>query len=78
VGLAQAEVERRGIATVSLTLMPEITRKIRVPRALGVPFPLGYPLGNPGDAEGQREVLLAALELLARDDVPVLEEYRSS
>jgi len=78
VGLAQVEVERRGIATVSLTLMPEITRKIRVPRALGVPFPLGYPLGEPGDAEGQREVLLAALELLARVDVPVLEEFRSS
>lgn len=77
-GLAQVEVERRGIATVSLTLMPEITRKIRVPRALGVPFPLGYPLGEPGDAEGQREVLLAALELLARVDVPVLEEFRSS
>jgi len=78
VGLAQEEIERRGIPTVSITLMPEITRKIRVPRALGVPYPLGFPLGQPGDADGQRAVLLAALELLLRDDVPVLEEYRPS
>lgn len=77
-GLAQEEIERRGIPTVSITLMPEISRKIRVPRALEVPYPLGFPLGQPGDADGQRAVLLAALELLLRDDVPVLEEYRPS
>jgi hypothetical protein len=55
--------------------MPEITRRIRAPRALAVPYPLGFPLGRPHDAEGQRDVLRAALALLARDDVPVLEEY---
>lgn len=48
---------------------------IRVPRALGVPYPLGFPLGRPNDAEGQRAVLRAALALLERDDVPVFEEY---
>ena len=67
-------MERSGIPTVSMTLMPEISRKIRVPRALSVPFGLGYPLGGPNDPETQRAVLRAALALLERRDVPVLEE----
>ena len=75
VGLAQAEVEGRGISTASITLMPEVTRDLRVPRALEVPYPLGFPLGNPGDAANQRRVLRAVLGLLARDDVPFIEEY---
>lgn len=58
--------------------MPEITRKIRAPRALGVPYPLGFPIGRPHDAGGQRAVLRAALALLSRMDVPVLEEYEPS
>ena len=33
----QAEIERAGIATASITLLPEITRKVRPPRALAVP-----------------------------------------
>lgn len=68
-------MERSGIPTVSVTLMPEISRKIRVPRALSVPYRLGYPLGRPNDPEAQRNVLRAALALLERRDVPVLEEY---
>lgn len=60
---------------MSLSLMPEISRTVRVPRALGVPYPLGFPLGKPHDAEGQRAVLRAALALLERDDVPLFEEY---
>jgi len=34
VGLAQAEIENRGIPTASITMLPDITRKIRPPRAL--------------------------------------------
>lgn len=52
--------------------MPEITRRIRAPRALAVPYPLGFPLGRPGDSAGQLVVLRAALALLDRQDVPVL------
>ena len=68
-------MEGSGIPTVSMTLMPEITRKIRVPRALSVPFPLGFPLGAPNDPAAQREVLRASLALLERRDVPLLVEY---
>jgi hypothetical protein len=47
VGLIQAEIERLGIPTASITLLPEVTRAVRPPRALSLPYPLGYPLGAP-------------------------------
>lgn len=38
-------------------------------------FPLGRPLGRPGDAEFQHDVLRRAFALLARTDVPVLVDH---
>jgi hypothetical protein len=72
VGLIQAEIERLGIPTASITLLPEVTRAVRPPRALSLPYPLGYPLGAPRDPELQRSILRALLALTARDDVPVV------
>lgn len=78
VGLIAAELERRGIATVALAFLREIAEAVRPPRSLIVPFPHGYPLGRPGDAELQHRVLEAALRLLEDPDLeaPVLIEYR--
>ncbi len=56
-------------------MLPEITRKLRPPRALEVPYGLGFPLGAANDPVGQRSVLSALLALLGRQDVPVLAEY---
>jgi hypothetical protein len=75
VGLIQAEIERLGIPTASVTLLPEITRAVRPPRALAVPYPLGYPLGAPRDAELQRRIVRALLALTARDDVPLVVPF---
>ncbi|MCU0234133.1 MAG: hypothetical protein MUE90_08925 [Thermoanaerobaculales bacterium] len=75
VGLAQQVIEARGIATASITLLADVTRRIRPPRALAVPYPLGFPLGEPNDPGLQTTVLHALLALLARDDVPVLEPF---
>jgi hypothetical protein len=75
VGLVQAEIERAGIVTASITTLPKITRKIRPPRTLSVPYRLGFPLGRPNDAELQRRILRALLGLCSRRDVPVLEEF---
>ncbi len=72
VGLIQAEIERQGVSTASITLLPEVTRAVRPPRALSVPFALGYPLGAPDDPPLQRKLLRALLALTAEDDVPVL------
>ena len=76
VGLIQRAIEHRGIATVSLSLLREITEKVRPPRALFVPYPLGYPLGAPNDQALQTRIMLAAFALLARTDCPVLETFR--
>jgi hypothetical protein len=75
VGLVQAALERAGITTVSLTLLREITAVLKPPRALFVPFPLGFPLGAPHDATQQHRVIAAALDLLTRNDLPVLSDY---
>lgn len=77
VGLVQGTLEEAGIATVSLTLLPEVTKKVQPPRAMSVPFPFGYPLGKPGDRTLQRRIIVEALALLARMDLPVLEYFRN-
>ncbi len=75
VGLAQATIEERGIPTASITMLAKITKKIRPPRALAVPYPLGFPLGEANNRELQTEVLRQLFALLERDDVPVLEQF---
>lgn len=45
------------------------------PRALYCEFPLGRPLGKPGDGPFQRRVLEAAFALLERSEGPVLEDF---
>ena len=56
-------------------MLRTITEKIRPPRALAVPYPLGFPLGEADNPELQTEILRQLLTLLRRDDVPVLEEF---
>jgi len=75
VGLVQAALERAGITTVSLSLLREVTAHIKPPRALFVPFPMGFPLGEPNNPELQHHVIAAALALFERNDVPLLTEF---
>jgi hypothetical protein len=75
VGLIQRQIEYAGITTVSISLLREITEKTRPPRALFVPFPLGYPLGEPNNADLQTRIMRAAFELLSRNDCPVLRAF---
>ncbi|MFZ4793024.1 MAG: hypothetical protein ACOYLN_02735 [Blastocatellia bacterium] len=75
VGLVQAAIEREGIATVSITLLREVTSVIHPPRSLFVPFPMGYPLGAPHDPALQHRVIAAALALLNREDLPLLVNF---
>ena len=73
--LVQAAIEREGIATVSISLLSEVVSVLEPPRALFVPFPMGYPLGAPNDLALQHRIISAALDLLDRNDVPVLEKF---
>ncbi|MDH3604373.1 MAG: selenoprotein B, partial [Candidatus Tectomicrobia bacterium] len=68
-------IEDEGIATTGISLVRENTAAMRPPRFLWVSFPLGRPLGVPGDAAFQRRVILAALRLLEAEQGPVLEDY---
>jgi len=72
VGLIGAEIERHGISTVSISLLNEVTSVIRPPRALFVPYKLGFPLGEPNNPKLQHRVIAEALELLHENDPPIL------
>ena len=63
-GLLQSIIEREGIATVSISLLMEITRQVEPPRILTVDRPLGYPLGEPNNPGLQKRIMMAAFALL--------------
>ncbi len=64
-GLVHRVLEAQGIPSVSLSMIPEFTRAVGVPRLAGIAYPMSRPMGRPGDARGQRDVLRALLDLLA-------------
>ncbi len=78
VGLVQAEIELRGIPTVSISLLKEVTSILRPPRSLFVPFPMGYPLGLPNDPGIQLSVIRQALTLLSKNETPILADLETS
>lgn len=63
-------IEAAGIATVIVTMLPDIAERFRLPRIVGVEFPFGHPFGMPHDREMQRKVGIAALSLYERTDLP--------
>ena len=63
-GLVQRELEAAGLSTVSLSMIPDFTAKVGVPRLVGIAYPMSRPLGRPGDADGQRAVLAGVLDVL--------------
>jgi hypothetical protein len=67
-------LEEEGLSTVAISLIRPQSENTKPPRALWVPFELGRPFGPPGDPEFQRRVILAALNMLERDDGPVIIE----
>ena len=73
-GLIQSVIEKAGMATVSISLLPEVTERVAPPRFLVVDHPLGYPLGAPNDPEGQQTIIRAALSMLSRE--PCQTGYR--
>jgi len=67
--------EAAGIATVVLSSVREMAVKVAPPRTLHCEFPLGRPLGIPGDPSFQHDVLSRALALLAEPAGPVLVDH---
>ncbi len=67
--------EEAGLSTVALALVRDHAERAKPPRALFVPFPLGYALGRPNDPAFQHRVLAAALALLDAPRGPVLADF---
>ncbi len=57
-------MEEARLATTTLSTIPALTGSVGVPRLAGIGYPTGLPLGRPGDAPGQLDVLRAALATL--------------
>ncbi len=72
-GLVQRVLEASGIPTVALSMIPDLTRAVGVPRLAGIGYPMGRPLGRPHDADGQRAVLRSVLQVLT--DAPGPDTY---
>lgn len=69
-GLVQREIEAAGMSTITLSNIPDLTASVGVPRVAGLLYPQGRPLGQPGDAAGQRAVLRATLDAAAAITTP--------
>ena len=62
--------EAAGFSTVTVTMMPRLAERLGIPRAVGVEFPFGHPLGRPHDAAMQTAVIRDALRVLAEATGP--------
>jgi hypothetical protein len=51
-------------------MVPALTAAMGAPRIAAIEFPFGRPLGQPGDSDTQREVLLATLMALRNAQIP--------
>jgi len=64
--------EAAGLATVTLASMIAVAERMAPPRTLFGEFPLGRPLGKPGDPAFQHDVLARAFATLEASEGPVL------
>lgn len=57
-------IESLGIPTVTVTMMPDLAQKFRLPRIVGVEFPFGHSFGTPHNDDLMLKVSRAALQAL--------------
>jgi hypothetical protein len=67
VGLIARTIEQEGISTVCFNLLLATpSNYVRPPRTIWLPFfPFSLPLGLPGNETMQRQLILAALDMLS-------------
>jgi D-proline reductase (dithiol) PrdB len=68
--LIQREIEAAGIATVGISVCPDITERLQVPRAVALRFPMGSPFGPSMDPSMHLRVLRDALSLIDTAKIP--------
>ena len=62
-GLIAREIEAAGVPTISMTSAWDVTAAVGPPRSVYLHHPLGHTTGRPGDPEGQRAIVSAALRV---------------
>jgi hypothetical protein len=70
--------EAAGLSTVALGSIRSQLERTAPPRGLWCDFPLGRPLGKPGDPAFQHRVLAHALDLVERATGPTVEAFPES
>ena len=68
--LIARHLEEAGIATVIIGCAQHIVETAGVPRFVFVDYPLGNPVGRPGEVAEQRSTVEAALELVSTAVAP--------
>ena len=58
------------MSTLTLTMTPEFSREVGIPRVAAIEYPYGRTVGEVNDSDGQRKVLLAALSFLEKAETP--------
>jgi len=58
------------MTTIVISNIPDLTSAVSVPRLAGIEHPFGQIIGRPGDRDGQRAVLMAALEAVEQTTIP--------
>lgn len=61
-GLIQRVFDEKGLATISLTTIKEISEQVKPSRAVFVEHPFGLTLGDVEDKETQRSILISMFE----------------
>lgn len=65
-GLAGRYLEEQGFSTLVLNSIWTFHRVVGIPRTAAIEYPFGRPVGQVHDKEGQRKVVLSALEVLEK------------
>lgn len=69
-GLIQYGIEEAGIPTISITHLANITKKVRVPRALHIRFPLGRSFGTAYENDMQTQIIRDCFHYLSEIKEP--------
>jgi hypothetical protein len=70
VGLIQRTIEAEGVPTIGISVLKEVTQKVRPSRSVFLRYPFGHPLGEAFNVRQQRAILLDALHGLETITVP--------
>ncbi len=74
-GLVARQIEAAGIPTVTLEMIWVYHHLVGIPRVAAIEHPFGRPMGDVGDAETQRAVLRAALDVFRTAREPGTVEH---